>query len=80
MFRTWGFNDKNVTYDPDGLPQYGGEGGGPTESVFQWWDNGVPTIDVTLFDRVVDGATAAGIKLIVALTVSLLVPAARNID
>lgn len=68
VFRTWGFNDKNVTFDPNGLPQYGGEGAGPTESVFQWWDNGVPTIDVTQFDRVIDGATNAGIKLIVALT------------
>lgn len=68
VFRTWGFNDKNVTYDPNGLPQYGGEGAGATESVFQWWDNGVPTIDVTGFDKVVDGAANAGIKLIVALT------------
>ena len=34
VFRTWGFNDKNVTYVPGGLPQYGGEGAGDTEVVF----------------------------------------------
>jgi mannan endo-1,4-beta-mannosidase len=70
VFRTWGFNDKNVTYDPNGLPQYN-ENDDPNESVFQIWDNGVPTIDVTGFDRVLDGAEAVGIKLLVALTVSL---------
>lgn len=70
VFRTWGFNDKNSTYDPNGLPKYN-EGGDPNESVFQVWDNGVPTIDVTGFDRVVAGAEAIGIKLIVALTVNL---------
>nr|ADW82104.1 endo-beta-1,4-mannanase [Chaetomium sp. CQ31] len=69
VFRTWGFNDKNVTYVPGGLPQYGGEGAGPSEVVFQWWhDNGTSTIDVTGFDKVVDAASKVGIKLIVALT------------
>jgi mannan endo-1,4-beta-mannosidase len=68
VFRTWGFNDKNVTYIEDGLPQYGGEGAGGTEVVYQWWDNGVATIDVTPFDKVVDAALQTGIKLIVALT------------
>lgn len=68
VFRTWGFNDKNVTYDPNGLPQYGGEGAGTTEVVFQWWENGESTIDVSGFDKVVDAATKVGIKLIVALT------------
>lgn len=57
-----------MTYDPNGLPQYNGESAGPNEAVFQWWDNGEPTIDVSGFDRVIDGATTAGIKLIVALT------------
>lgn len=57
VFRTWGFNDKNVTFDPQGLPQYGGEGAGGTEVVFQWWANGTSTIDVTPFDTVVDAAT-----------------------
>lgn len=68
VFRTWGFNDKNVTYDPNGLPQYGNEGAGPTDVVFQRWANGTSTIDVTPFDKVVKGAEAAGIKLLVALT------------
>ena len=68
VFRTWGFNDKNVTYDPNGLPQYGGEGAGATEVVFQSWDNGKPTINVEPFDKVVDAATNTGTKLIVALT------------
>lgn len=68
VFRTWGFNDKNVTYDPQGLPQYGGEGAGATNAVFQQWENGVSTIDLTEFDKVVDAATRVGIKLIVAFT------------
>lgn len=68
VFRTWGYNDKNVTYDPDGLPQYGNEGAGETEVVFQRFDNGKSTIDLAPFDKVVNGATKAGIKLIVALT------------
>lgn len=68
MFRTWGFNDKNVTYNPDGLPKYGDEGAGATEVVFQRWDNGKSTIDVTPFDRVVAAAEKNDIKLLVALT------------
>lgn len=69
VFRTWGFNDKNRTYVPTGLPQYGGEGAGATETVFQWFEkDGKQTIDVTPFDKVVDSATKTGLKLIVALT------------
>ncbi|KAI1139298.1 glycoside hydrolase family 5 protein [Hypoxylon sp. FL0543] len=68
VFRTWGFNDKNVTYDPEGLPQYGGEGAGATNAIFQWWEDGAPTINVTEFDKVVDAATKIGIKLIVTFT------------
>ncbi|KAH9993890.1 glycoside hydrolase family 5 protein [Xylariaceae sp. FL0662B] len=68
VFRTWGFNDKNVTYDPQGLPQYGGEGAGATDIVFQWFANGTSTINITDFDRVVAAATKVGIKLIVAFT------------
>lgn len=64
VIRTWGFNDKNATYDPSGLPQYNG-GNEPT---FQVWADGTSVIDVTIFDKVVDAATEAGIKLIVALT------------
>jgi mannan endo-1,4-beta-mannosidase len=69
VFRTWGFNDKNVTSDyTNGLPQYGGEGAGDTEIVFQRWDNGKSTINLEPFDKVVAAATATGMKLIVALT------------
>ncbi|OTA99048.1 glycoside hydrolase family 5 protein [Hypoxylon sp. CI-4A] len=68
VFRTWGFNDKNVTYDPEGLPQYGGEGAGATDTVFQWFANGTSTINITGFDKVVDAATKTDIKLIVTFT------------
>jgi len=69
VFRTWGFNDKNATYNPTGLPQYGGEGAGGTEVVFQRWGaDGKSTIDVSGFDKVVNAATKTGVKLIVALT------------
>ncbi|KAL4734424.1 mannan endo-1,4-beta-mannosidase C [Aspergillus similis] len=67
VFRTWGFNDKNVSYIEDGLPQYGGEGAGTTEVVFQWWQNGTSTIDLEPFDKVVNAAAKTGIKLIVTL-------------
>lgn len=68
VFRTWGFNDKNVTYSSTGLPQYGAEGAGPTDVVFQKFANGNSTIDVTAFDKVVDAATKTGIKLVVCMT------------
>ncbi|THX26087.1 cellulase [Aureobasidium pullulans] len=68
VFRTWGFNDKNATYVTGGLPQYGAEGAGTTEVVFQRWANGKSTIDVTPFDKVVNAATKVGSKLIVPLT------------
>ncbi|KAI0381301.1 glycoside hydrolase family 5 protein [Hypomontagnella monticulosa] len=68
VFRTWGFNDKNATYDPQGLPQYGGEGAGATNAVLQRWANGTSTIDITEFDKVVNAADKLGIKLIVAFT------------
>ncbi|KAJ0426715.1 mannan endo-1,4-beta-mannosidase C [Aspergillus carlsbadensis] len=68
VFRTWGFNDKNVTEIEGGLPQYGGEGAGETEVVFQWWENGTSVIDLEPFDKVVNAAEKTGIKLIVALT------------
>ena len=69
VFRTWGFNDKNVTYGgPDAIPKYGGEGAGTTEIVFQRFANGTSTIDVTPFDKVVAAAKKVGIKLVVALT------------
>lgn len=79
VFRTWGFNDKNVTTLPDGLPNYGGEGAGATEIVFQWWDNGKPTINtgefgLQAFDKVVAAAEKVGIKLIVALTNNVCYP------
>lgn len=69
VFRTWGFNDKNVTYVEDGLPMYGDEGAGGTPIVFQYFDgNGPSTIDVSAFDTVVRAAINTDIKLIVALT------------
>ncbi|KAI4860675.1 glycoside hydrolase family 5 protein [Hypoxylon rubiginosum] len=68
VFRTWGFNDKNVTYDPQGLPQYGGEGAGATNAILQWFSNGTSSINITEFDKVVDAATKVGIKLIVTFT------------
>lgn len=68
VFRTWGFNEKNVTYNANGLPQYGGEGAGGTEVVFQRWANGSSSIDLTPFDKVVNAATNVGIKLVIALT------------
>jgi hypothetical protein len=68
VFRTWGFNDKNTTYDPNGLPQYGSEGAGATDVVFQWFANGTSTIDISAFDKVVEAATKVGIKLIVTFT------------
>ncbi|KAK7757376.1 hypothetical protein SLS62_000388 [Diatrype stigma] len=68
VFRTWGFNDKNVTYNPDGLPQYGGEGAGDTDVIFQRFANGTSTINIEAFDKVVDAATNVGIKLLVTFT------------
>lgn len=68
VFRTWGFNDKNATYDPAGFPQYGSEGAGETEIVFQTWANGTSIINVAPFDKVVNAASKVGMKLIVALT------------
>ncbi|KAK3680921.1 putative mannan endo-1,4-beta-mannosidase C [Podospora appendiculata] len=68
VFRTWGFNDKNQTYMPGGLPHYGGEGAGGTEVVFQVFANGTSTINVAPFDKVVNAATKTGIKLVIALT------------
>lgn len=40
VVRTWGFYEKNATFDPLGLPQYGGEGAGPSEVYFRMWTNG----------------------------------------
>ncbi|KAI0475270.1 glycoside hydrolase [Xylariaceae sp. FL0804] len=69
VFRTWGFNDRNVTTLPDGLPQYGDEGAGTTDAVFQWWyANGTSAIDAALFDPVHAAARAVGSRLIVTLT------------
>ncbi|KAL4892211.1 putative mannan endo-1,4-beta-mannosidase C [Aspergillus ambiguus] len=68
VFRTWGFNDKNDTYIEGGLPDYGGEGSGVTEVVFQRWSNGSSSINLEPFDKVVNAAKKTGMKLIVALT------------
>ncbi|OQN95359.1 putative mannan endo-1,4-beta-mannosidase C [Cryoendolithus antarcticus] len=68
VFRTWGFNEKNATYIAGGLPQYGSEGAGGTEVVFQRWADGKGTIDISAFDKVVNAAANTGIKLILTLT------------
>ena len=73
VFRTWGFYDKNATFNALGLPQYGGEGAGPSEVYFQSWDKGKPTINygstgLQAFDKVVRAAEKTGIKLVVTLT------------
>jgi len=72
VFRTMGFCDKNATFNPEGLPKYGG-GAGSSEVCFQSWDNGKPTINygptgLQAFDKVVRAAEKTGIKLVVALT------------
>lgn len=74
--RTWGFYDLNTTHIPaseGGMPQYGGEGAGPTTVHFQSWTNGKPTINkgkngLQVFDGVVRAAEKTGVKLVVALT------------
>lgn len=66
--RTWGFNDRNATTDPNGLPNYGGEGAGETGTVLQTWKNGKSKIDIRGFDKVVNAAIKTDVKLIVALT------------
>ncbi|MBE3048816.1 hypothetical protein IMZ48_41225 [Candidatus Bathyarchaeota archaeon] len=60
--------NSTATFDPEGLPQYGGEGAGETENYLQSWDNGKQTLNIEVFDKVVDAASKVGIKLIVALT------------
>lgn len=42
--------------------------------MFQRWDNGQATIDLSPFDKVVDAATKTGIKLLVAFTNNWSVP------
>ena len=66
--RTWGFNDRNSTSVVGGLPQYGGEGAGPSPNVLQLWNNGTAEINLTPFDKVVKAAEKTGVKLLVALT------------
>ncbi|KAI5779132.1 putative mannan endo-1,4-beta-mannosidase C [Geopyxis carbonaria] len=68
VVRTWGFNDKNATTLEGGLPQYGGEGAGATDVVFQTWTDGKAHIDIRAFDKVVRAAEKTSIKLVVALT------------
>ncbi|TLS26802.1 hypothetical protein PpBr36_04116 [Pyricularia pennisetigena] len=65
VVRTWGFNDKNRTTNPNGLPQYNAD----SNPTFQYFNgNQDSTIDVTPFDKVVNAATKTGMKLVVALT------------
>ncbi|KZV96024.1 glycoside hydrolase [Exidia glandulosa HHB12029] len=67
VIRIWGFNDKNATFDPNGLPQYSPD----SDAIFfQSWDNGKPTISAGLqhLDQVISLAERKGLKLTVALT------------
>lgn len=66
VFRTMGFNERNATSRPDGLPKYGDDGG--TGVVFQRWADGKSTINLQPFDKVVNAATKTGMKLIIPLT------------
>jgi len=69
VFRTWGFNDKNSSYLPESLPQYGGEGAGPSDVDSQWFHpNGTSTINISGMEKVVKAADKVGIKLLIALT------------
>lgn len=74
VMRTWGFNDKNETFVPGGLPKYGGEGAGGSPVYFQSWSqNGTQTINygkngLQVFDNIVKTAERYQIKLLVALT------------
>ncbi|KAL7273326.1 hypothetical protein RUND412_003830 [Rhizina undulata] len=73
VFRTWGFNERNATFNSNGLPQYGDEGAGVTEVYFQEWTDGKPEINygangLQVFDQVVKVAEKVGIKLVVPLT------------
>jgi mannan endo-1,4-beta-mannosidase len=65
VMRVWGFNDKNATYDPEGLPEYGNT---TTEVVFQNFQGGSSVIDISPYDKVVNAASKTGMKLIVTLT------------
>lgn len=73
VIRTWGFNEVNVTTIPGGLPQYGGEGAGPTDIYYQAWENGKAAVNLgpnglPHFDKIVQLAGEKGIKLVVTLT------------
>ncbi|CZR65564.1 related mannan endo-1,4-beta-mannosidase C [Phialocephala subalpina] len=68
-----GLQQKNTTFNPLGLPQYGGEGAGVSPVYFQEWNNGVATINygptgLQALDKVVELAEQTGLKLIMALT------------
>ncbi|KAM0322179.1 hypothetical protein ACHAQA_009669 [Verticillium albo-atrum] len=66
VFRTWGFNDQNSTYDPNGLPKYGE---GDPSTVFQkFLPDGSVEINLKPLDAVVAAAEKTGMKLVIALT------------
>ncbi|PSK38122.1 hypothetical protein B9Z65_1313 [Elsinoe australis] len=65
VMRTWGYNDRNATYNSGGLPQYGNN---PNDPAFQTWENGKATIDVSPLDKVVKAATDNNVKLLIAFT------------
>ncbi|PBP18175.1 cellulase [Diplocarpon rosae] len=69
VIRTWGFNEKNVTFIPGGLPMYGGD----SSVYFQSWENGTATVNtgatgLQVLDNVVRLAEANDMKLLIALT------------
>ncbi|KAI0179844.1 glycoside hydrolase family 5 protein [Hypoxylon sp. FL1284] len=68
VIRTWGFNARNMSFNPEGKPLYGGEGAGETDVVFHYFSNGMNAVEIDGFDKVVDAAAKTGVKLIVPLT------------
>ncbi|KAH7106864.1 glycoside hydrolase [Auriculariales sp. MPI-PUGE-AT-0066] len=70
VVRIWGFNEKNATFDPNGLPKYSDE---PDGIYFQSWADGKATINygengLKHLDKLVQLAERKGLKYTVALT------------
>lgn len=73
VIRTWAFHEVNSTFIAGGLPQYGGEGAGPSDIVFQTWTNGTATINygetgLQRLDKIASLAQQKGLKIIFTLT------------
>ncbi|EPS42619.1 hypothetical protein H072_3376 [Dactylellina haptotyla CBS 200.50] len=70
VMRTWCFNDRNATFDPNGLPKYYPD---DTGTWFTEWNNGAVTINtgadgLQKLDAVVKAAEDADMKLVMTLT------------